>query len=224
MRRSNDRGIHPSKPWEDFRRNQHQHLAMRNVIALVLPGVLWSPDLAVTLQEKQHPGMSATFVCSLLVLAAPAVQALGVGAAHGGARPARQLQAAAHVQPGDAAGDPLQPIGRRSTRDLLTRQLQSRTSKSRTRRPRKARTERKSGDSHKKKSRPPKKHHRSDRGSKKGSKKGSSRKVKSGDNDDDDPSLCAKHVVEKEIVRTKNAEAHVVASAHLPSHPPCCMQ
>eukprot|EP00892_Ulva_mutabilis_P001719 jgi/Ulvmu1/11548/UM078_0039.1 len=167
---------------------------------------------------EKHSGMSATLLCTLLVLAAPAAHALGLAAERG---PGAASKVAARVQPAGGAGVLPLPISRGSTRELLTRDLRSRTPKSRVRRERQERTARKPGEGRRSRGTSnASSKNSSGGGSSKGKSKGksktpsnksgkkSSRKVKSVD---DDESLCAKHVVEKEIVRTKSAKAHVVA-------------
>lgn len=153
--------------------------------------------------------MSATLVCTLLALAAPAVQALGFTAADRGA--GANSQEAARVQPAGLVHNFPRPVGGGSARELLGRELRSRAPKSRVRRTRKSRGAR-GGDDSRKQPRKPKKRSRRTRPN--GSSKGS-RKIKQ---DDDDPSLCAKHIVEKEVTRSKGGKAHVLASTRHP-HP-----
>lgn len=168
--------------------------------------------------------MAASLICSLLVLAAPAARALGETVVlHGRVVP---RVAAEEQDTAETAGLP-QQFGRGSTRELLTRELRSRKdgSKARARKSRGSRTPKKPKKriSHKP-SKTRTRRSRGEKGSAKkvGSTKGGSKKKggkgssegskpRKGDAELETESLCAKYVVEKEVVRTKNAQAHVAA-------------
>lgn len=183
--------------------------------------------------------MVASLICALLVLAAPAAHALGEATV-----PHRKVAAriTAEVQGEAETAELPQQFGRSSTRELLTRELRSRKdgSKSRARKSRgtrppkkpKKRTSHKPSKSRTRRSRGEKGSAKKVGSTKGGSKKGGSKKKGSkgssggsksgkGDAELESESLCAKYVVEKEVVRTKNAQAHVAASAL--SHRKCSL-
>lgn len=174
----------------------------------------------------RHCIMATSLICTILVLAAPGALAL---------RPAAEIQAAGAAMRGAAQGQLAAAsatsehvLSGGSTRELLTRQLRSRAEKPprppRTRKPRGTRQRppkpQGAGQAPASRSRRPRgvqKDMHSSGGKGKASGEGSGHGPKSGKKGGKaatkPESLCAKHVVEKEIVREKGPNAHVLASA-----------